>query len=43
MGPSDPVAIAGAAVALIAPVLGATLIPARRAARANPVEVMKAE
>jgi putative ABC transport system permease protein len=43
VGPTDPVAIVGAAVALVAPVLGATLIPARRAARANPVEVMKAE
>jgi putative ABC transport system permease protein len=43
VGPSDPVAIIGAALALVAPVLGATLIPARRAARANPVEVMRAE
>lgn len=41
VGPSDPVAIIGAAVALVAPVLGATLVPARRAARANPVEVMR--
>ena len=37
------VAIAGAALALLAPVLAATLIPARRAARANPVEVMRTE
>jgi len=43
VGPSDPVAIAGAAIALVAPVLIATLIPARRAARADPVEVMRAE
>jgi len=43
IGPSDPVAIAGAALALLAPVLAATLIPARRAARANPVEVMRTE
>jgi ABC-type antimicrobial peptide transport system permease subunit len=43
VGPSDPVAIIGAALVLVAPVLGATLIPARRAARANPVEVMRAE
>jgi putative ABC transport system permease protein len=41
--PSDPVAIIGAALALTGPVLAATLIPARRAARANPVEVMRAE
>jgi putative ABC transport system permease protein len=43
VGPSDPVAIIGAAVALMAPVLAATLIPASRAARTNPVDVMKAE
>ncbi len=43
VGPSDPVAIAGAALALLVPVLAATLIPARRAARANPVEVMRTE
>ncbi len=43
VGPSDPVAIIGAAFALVAPVLIATLIPARRAAAANPVEVMRAE
>lgn len=43
VGPTDPVAIGGAGIALVAPVLLATLIPARRAARANPVEVMRAE
>jgi ABC-type lipoprotein release transport system permease subunit len=43
VGPSDPVAIIGAAVALMAPVLAATLIPASRAARTNPVDVMKAD
>ena len=43
VGASDPVAIAGAALALLLPVVGATLIPARRAARLNPVDVMRAE
>jgi putative ABC transport system permease protein len=43
VGPSDPVAIAGAALLLTAPVLAATFIPARRAARANPVDVMRSE
>jgi ABC-type antimicrobial peptide transport system permease subunit len=43
VGPSDPVAIAGAAMVLLLPVVVATLIPARRAARLNPVEVMRAE
>ena len=41
--PSDPVAIAGAAMALLLPVAAATLIPARRAARLDPVEVMRSE
>ena len=41
--PSDPLAIAGAALVLLVPVIGATLIPARRAARLNPVEVMRSE
>jgi ABC-type antimicrobial peptide transport system permease subunit len=43
VGPSDPVAIAGAALALLLPVVGATLIPARRAARLNPAEVMRSD
>jgi len=43
VGPSDPVAIAGAALVLLLPVVGATLIPARRAARLDPVDVMRSE
>jgi predicted permease len=41
--PSDPTAFLAAAAVLLLPVLGATLLPARRAARANPVEVMRSE
>lgn len=41
--PNDPIAMAGAALALLLPVIGATLIPARRASQANPVEVMRAD
>ncbi len=43
VGPTDPTAFIGAAVVLLVPVLGATLIPARRAARLDPVEVMRAD
>jgi putative ABC transport system permease protein len=43
VGPSDPASFIAAALVLLLPVLGATLIPARRAARANPVEVMRTE
>jgi predicted permease len=43
VGTSDPVAIIGAALALVAPVLIATLVPARRASRLNPVDVMRSE
>ncbi|HEY9518995.1 MAG TPA: FtsX-like permease family protein, partial [Gemmatimonadales bacterium] len=43
VGSSDPMAIAGAAIALLLPVVGATMIPARRAARLDPVDVMRAE
>jgi ABC-type antimicrobial peptide transport system permease subunit len=43
VGASDPVAIAGAAMALLLPVVCATLIPARRAGRLNPVDVMRSE
>ena len=41
--PGDPVAITLAAVLLLIPVLGAAFIPARRAARLDPVEVMRSE
>ena len=41
--PGDPAAITLAAVLLLIPVLGAALIPARRAARLDPVEVMRSE
>jgi ABC-type antimicrobial peptide transport system permease subunit len=43
VGPSDPAAIAGAALVLLLPVIGATLIPARRAARLDPAKVMRQE
>ena len=41
--PGDPAAITLAAVLLLIPVLGAALVPARRAARLNPLDVMRAE
>lgn len=41
--PTDPFALLAAAAALLLPTIGATLIPARRAARVDPVEVMRAE
>jgi putative ABC transport system permease protein len=41
--PGDPVAIGGAALFLLIPVLVAAFLPARRAARLDPVEVMRAE
>ena len=41
--PGDPVAIGGAALLLLIPVLGAAFLPARRAARLNPTDVMRAE
>jgi putative ABC transport system permease protein len=43
VGPSDPVAIIGAAIALVIPVLIATLVPARRASQLNPADVMRSE
>ncbi len=43
VAPSDPAAFLGAALVLLLPVVSATLIPARRAARLDPVEVMRAE
>jgi putative ABC transport system permease protein len=41
--PTDPLTLAGAALLLLVPVLAATLIPARRAARMDPVEIMRSE
>ncbi|HEX7023519.1 MAG TPA: ABC transporter permease, partial [Gemmatimonadales bacterium] len=41
--PTDAAALLAATAALLLPTIGATLLPARRAARANPVEVMRAE
>jgi ABC-type lipoprotein release transport system permease subunit len=41
--PTDPAVLFAAAAALFIPAVLATLIPARRAARADPVEVMRAE
>jgi len=43
VGASDPVAIAGAALVLLVPAIGATLIPARRAASLDPAAVMRSE
>jgi putative ABC transport system permease protein len=43
VGASDPVAIAGAALVLLVPVIGATLIPARRVASLDPAAVMRSE
>lgn len=43
VGASDPVSIASAAMVLLLPVVVATLIPARRAARLDPVDVMRTE
>jgi predicted permease len=41
--PTDPAALFAAAAALFIPAILATLIPARRAGRLNPVDVMRAE
>lgn len=41
--PTDPATLLAAAVALFIPAILATLVPARRAARADPVDVMRAE
>ncbi len=41
--PLDPVSLFGAAAILVAAALGATYLPARRATRLDPVEVLRAE
>jgi predicted permease len=43
VAPSDAGVLVASAAALLVAVLGAALIPARRASRADPVEVMRAE
>jgi len=43
IGPLDPLALAGAAVFLILVAVGATLVPALRAVRIDPVEAMRNE
>ncbi len=43
IGPGDPLTFGGAAAALAATVLVAAYLPARRAARANPLTVLRAE
>jgi ABC-type antimicrobial peptide transport system permease subunit len=43
VAPSDPAALAGAAVALTAAALAALVIPIRRALGVNPVDAMRAE
>jgi len=41
--PLDPVSLFGAAAILVAAALVATYLPARRATRVDPVEVLRAE
>jgi predicted permease len=41
--PGDPIALGGAAVLLLMPVLAAAFLPARRAASLNPTDVMRSE
>jgi ABC-type lipoprotein release transport system permease subunit len=41
--PTDPLTLAGTVALLVLAAAAATLLPARRAARADPMEVMRAE
>jgi ABC-type lipoprotein release transport system permease subunit len=43
LGPMDPLAIGGAIAALVTAALLATFVPARRAARVDPLVVLKQE
>ncbi len=43
VGPDDPLIIVSVSTVLILPALGASFIPARRAARVNPIESLRAE
>jgi ABC-type antimicrobial peptide transport system permease subunit len=43
VSPIDPAAFGGAAVLLIATMIVASLAPARRASRVDPIEVLRAE
>jgi putative ABC transport system permease protein len=43
VSPVDPVAFGGATLLLLVVMVAASLVPARRAARVNPVEVLRQE
>ena len=43
VGPADPIALAAALIVLGSVALAATLLPARRAARVDPVVALRAE
>jgi ABC-type antimicrobial peptide transport system permease subunit len=43
ISPLDPVSLLGAALLLVAIGVGATILPARRAARVDPVRALRAE